>query len=39
MEKKEVKDKVLEAIWLLDQRGKGNKGKARNLLYKVFINL
>lgn len=39
MEKKEIKDKVLEALWLLNQKGKGNKDKARELLHKVFINL
>jgi hypothetical protein len=39
MEKKEMKDKVLNALWLLNQRGKGNKDKAREELWKVFINL
>jgi hypothetical protein len=39
MEKKEMKDKVLNALWLLNQRGKGNKDKAREELWKVFVNL
>ena len=39
MEKEEIKDKVLEALWLLNQRGKGNKEKAKEELWKVFVNL
>jgi hypothetical protein len=39
MEKEEMKDKLLEALWLLNQRGKGNKDKAKEELWKVFVNL
>ena len=39
MEKEQIKDKVLEALWLLNQRGKGNKEKAKEELWKVFVNL
>lgn len=39
MEKQEIKDKVLNAICLLNQRGKGNKDKAKEELWKVFTSL
>ena len=39
MEKEEIKDKVLNALWLLNQRAKGNKDRAKDLLHEVFIKL
>ena len=39
MEKEEIKDKVLDALWLLNQRGKGNKDRVRDLLHEIFIKL
>ena len=39
MEKEEIKDKVLNALWLLNQRGKGNKDKAKEELWKVFTSV
>jgi len=39
MEKEQIKDKILNAIWLLNQRGKGNKDKAKDELWNVYINI
>ncbi len=39
MEKEQIKDKILSALWLLNQRGKGNKDKAKEELWEVFIKL
>ena len=39
MTKQEMKDKALDALYLLNQNGKGNKEKARQLLHELFINL
>jgi len=39
MEKKEIKDKALDALFLLNTRGKGNKDKAIELINQIYINL
>ena len=39
MEKQEIKDKLLNALSLLHQRGKGNKEKAKDELWNVYLKL
>ena len=39
MEKEEIKNKVLDALWLLNQKAKGNKDRAKDLLHQLFVNL
>jgi len=39
MEKKEIKDKALSALSLLNQRGKGNKDKAIELIWQIYLSI
>ena len=39
MEKEEIKNKVLDALYLLNLKAKGNKERAKDLLHQLFINL
>jgi len=39
MTKEEMKDKTLDALYLLNQRGKGNKERAIELINQIYINL
>ena len=39
MEKEEIKNKVLDALYLLNRKAKGNKERAKDLLQQLFVNL
>ena len=38
-EKKEIKDKALDALSLLNQRGKGHKDKAIELIWQIYLSI
>ena len=39
MTKKEIQDKALDALYLLNTRRKGNKDRAIELINQIYINL
>ncbi len=39
MEKREMKNKALDALSLLNQRGKGHKDKAIELIWQIYLSI